>query len=354
MGSVRNQVTSENATVNAMSMYARSYDVKELWSLDILGIHDPIAHKKLKEHEETVFAEFLETVVFNSEGRYEVELPWKKNHAPLVDNKSVAIKRLDSLVTKLKKEERYNEYDNVFKEWQREKIIERVPEEEVDDWGHYLPHRHVVKENSTTVLRPVFDASATQPPHPSLNKCLHKGPNLIEEVPAILLRFQTNNIGVVADIKKAFLQILLKVVFGMCCSPFMLGAVINLHLKNLLSDINSNKESVFTRSAIEKLLSSFYVDNCVTSINTIDELNDFMFQAKKAMELAGFDLRGWEFSGDNLSENKTPVLGFVCPITLCPRILLQEAWAKNLTWDEDVGIEIKTKFLKWYNNLKNL
>lgn len=42
---------------------------------------------------------------------------------------------------------------------------------------------------------------------PSLNDCLQKGPNLIELVSFILLRFRIGKIGIASDIEKAFLQI---------------------------------------------------------------------------------------------------------------------------------------------------
>lgn len=42
-------------------------------------------------------------------------------------------------------------------------------------------------------------------------------------------------------------------------------------------------------------------------------------------------------------------LGLTCPIVLCPRILLQQAWAHGLSWDEEVN-----RFLKWVKGLKDL
>ncbi|KAF2890893.1 hypothetical protein ILUMI_15280, partial [Ignelater luminosus] len=72
---------------------------------------------------------------------------------------------------------------------------------------HYLPHRPVVKEHSSTKIKPVFDASAREKDRPSLNHCLEKGVNLIELIPTILLRFRDQKIGVVSDIHKGFLQI---------------------------------------------------------------------------------------------------------------------------------------------------
>ena len=61
--------------------------------------------------------EFLKTVSINNEGRYELQLPWAENHAPLADNKSVAIKRLQSTTKRLQTEEKYEAYDAVFQEW---------------------------------------------------------------------------------------------------------------------------------------------------------------------------------------------------------------------------------------------
>jgi len=63
-----------------------------------------------------------------------------------------------------------------------------------------------VKESGTTTVRAVFDASATERGQPSLNQCLEKGVKLIEILQAIL-RFRLHQNGIIADIRKAFMQI---------------------------------------------------------------------------------------------------------------------------------------------------
>jgi len=75
------------------------------------------------------------------------------------------------------------------------------------DEGHYVPNRPVVKESGTTRVRPVFDASAREHGQPSLNQCLEKGVSLIGIIPTIILSVRINQIGIIADIRKAFLQI---------------------------------------------------------------------------------------------------------------------------------------------------
>ncbi|KAJ8979482.1 hypothetical protein NQ317_000358 [Molorchus minor] len=177
-----------------------------LWSLDVLGIYDPTDQKSKKELEQGVWDHFLKTVSINSSGRYEVNMPWIEGHPPLPSNSIIAKTRLDKPMKKLEEDGNYHDYNEVFGEWLDEGIIEEVPEEELDNRGHYLPHRHIIKLSSaTTKLRPVFDASAKEKRHPCLNQCLEKGINFIERIPSLLIRFGLPRIGVISDIKKGFL-----------------------------------------------------------------------------------------------------------------------------------------------------
>ncbi|XP_070515344.1 uncharacterized protein [Cardiocondyla obscurior] len=334
-GKVPEERRKYNVVTTAMSLFVNNVTVSDLWSLDVLGIRDPIETRTKLEQEADMHETFLKTVRVNKKRRYEIKLPWLQNHPELPQNKKMALSRLQSTIQKLKADNVYMEYDAVFLEWLAEGIIERVPEEEEQNWGHYLPHRHVLKEGSTTKIRPVFDASAKEHASPSLNDCLHKGPNLIELITAILLRFRENSIGIISDIKKAFLQISIdktdrdflrflwydvngkiiiyrhcRVVFGVSSSPFILSAIINLHLNNCLKSLEDFGDDKL-RENIKRLLESFYVNNSITSINSRENLNSFISDAKEIMDRAGFDLRGWEYSHDNSLNNQTTVLGIL-------------------------------------------
>ena len=418
--------TKTTSTMIVTSMFSKDLDVSQLWSLDILGITDPGERKLKKEMELATMQHFLKTLYVNSEGRYEVTMPWIEGHAPVPSNLKVARTRLDSLVNKLNKDGYYEEYCQVLYEWLAEGIIEAVPDSELQNESHYLPHRHVVKLSSaTTKVRPVFDASAKEKGFPSLNQCLEKGINLIELVPSILIRFRLSKIGVVSDIRKAFLQISLcstdrdflrflwyekgqmkvyrhtRVVFGVTCSPFLLGAVIAYHLHKILRDNENDKLSKYSDAVILKLMKSFYVDNCVTSVNSNEELNQFIHEASTLMSEAKFDLRGWEhtmledtdekisltpvlglywdrkydylelsptcFKNTNLDNNmitKRTILsvvhsvfdpiGFTCPVLLCPKLLLQRTWTTKISWDEEVPEDMKIKFIQWTSELHRL
>jgi hypothetical protein len=166
----------------------------------------------------------------------------------------LAKKRLENVLRKLEESKLKAAYDEVFVDWLQEGIIEEIPMSQWDE-GHYLPHRPIVKETGTTRVRSVFDASARECGQPSLNQCLEKGMNVIEIIPALLLCFRLHQIGIVMDIRKAFLQISLcgedkdflrflwidaegalkifrhaRVAFGVTSGLFLLGAVIDFHL----------------------------------------------------------------------------------------------------------------------------
>ncbi|XP_071577027.1 uncharacterized protein [Temnothorax nylanderi] len=403
----------EDTTLMVVSMFTREENITDLWKLDTLGITDPILKKTEDIHQADVRETFRQTIKINTNGRYEVLLPWKEDYLPLADNKSSAIKRLESTTRRLRTQDLYDAYQQVFEDWLSEGIIEKVPDKEVKNMAYYLPHRSVIKENSTTKIRPVFDASATGENSPSLNHCLETGPNLIEQIPRILLRFRRRKIGITADIRKAFLQISIspedrdvlrflwwkkshpeemevyrhrRVVFGVSSSPFLLGATIEYHLKKALHQAKTEKE----KEIIRHLMKSFYVDNCVTSVDSKSEATEFEVVARRVMDEGKFDLRGWEYTGEE--DKSTSILGLLwdkeqdtlrltpalelrttlpvtkrsilsaaqrifdpigvsSPISLKPKLLLQKLWSCKINWDNEVPEDVKTDFNNWLQQL---
>ncbi|GFS52652.1 integrase catalytic domain-containing protein [Trichonephila clavipes] len=173
------------------SLFTNRDKISDLWELDSLGIKDPSEKKSKLELQDLALKHFENTVLRDDEGRYIVSIPWIEGNEKLEDHYSLAKGRLEKTVKTLKFTGRLFDYEQVFVDWEKEGIIEKIAQDEPKNGGkfHYLPHRPVFKENSTTKIRPVFDGSAHHGKSCSLNDCVEKGPNLIEMIPAILNRF---------------------------------------------------------------------------------------------------------------------------------------------------------------------
>jgi hypothetical protein len=273
--------------------------------------------------ESPVFTKFAEQLNMK-DGRYEVALPWKSDASQLVDNFEGAFGRLKSLTRKLNKDSQLRErYDAVFQEMEAEHIVEEVPSDQVDSQypTFYLPHRPVVRESSTsTKVRPVFDASAKGPNNISLNDCLETGPNLVPCLVDILLRFRRWPVAVVADIKKAFLQIscrkedqdvhrfllesdggglrimrILRVPFGNRSSPFILNATIKCHLAKFAET-----------SVVRELKENLYVDDWLSGANSEAEAKSNVEEAIRIMSQANMDLTKWESNRSFVVDKSEP------------------------------------------------
>ncbi|XP_047988456.1 uncharacterized protein LOC125228052 [Leguminivora glycinivorella] len=391
--------------------------ISELWDLETLGIRDPAEVANKAKTDTVIMDQFRDSIKINDEGRYEVDLPWKPNLGELLDDKHLAEKRLMSTTQKLEKLKEFDNYGHVFEDWLNDGIIE-----EVDDASkpkHYLCHHAVIKNTSlTTRVRPVFDASARDYNGNSLNSFLEKGFNCLELIPKLLIKFRKHAIGITSDIKKAFLQISLKkedrqylsflwwknnerkefityrhcrVVFGVTCSPFLLSATINYHLEKYTEEF---------KDTAKRLRDSFYVDNCVISLESEEEAETFIEEAKRVMSDAKFHLRGWVTTpmskcietisnennlsvlglmwdvnidqlfcnvnfahGTGIKENVTkrsllsitqkvfdPV-GLACPVTLVPKLILQKTWNLRLSWDSELPDNLQKEFLEWSKHI---
>ncbi|GFQ98981.1 DUF1758 domain-containing protein [Trichonephila clavata] len=119
--------TGEGRSANEvlLSLYVSDLKICDLWSLDSLGIKEPSISQSKSEIVEAVKEHFVRSLRRDDEGRYQVSLPWSEVH-PELSNRNIAERRLKSCVRSLQKRNCLQEYENIFKEWVFEKIIEPV------------------------------------------------------------------------------------------------------------------------------------------------------------------------------------------------------------------------------------
>jgi len=164
IGKLPKEPKRSDAVTTVITMFVQEASLCDLWSLDTIGITDSIEKTSRLERDKRTREFLIELARRNANGRYEVRLPWAEDRVPISSNYDIARNRLKKCLDKLTNENLLEEYDSVFKKWLAEGVIEKVPDEETNNFGHYLPHRPVIKSHSTTRIRPVFDAPTTKAP----------------------------------------------------------------------------------------------------------------------------------------------------------------------------------------------
>ena len=175
-----------------------------------------------------------------------------------------------------------------------------------------------------------------------------------------------------------------RIVFGLTCSPFILGAGLEYHFLNISRAVTEKYYSHWSKEIIKRLSKLFYVENCTTSVKSTTELNNFISVSKAVIKQGGFGLRGWEYTHDTSKKETTLVLGimfnkehdtisinsslvkdegdgiitkrsilsaahkifnpigFTCPVTLLPKLMLKKLHKKKIDWDVSVDEPIKS------------
>ena len=175
---------------------------KEFFYLETIGI---------KPNETSVYEHFLDSIRFDGQ-KYVVKLPFRESAPLLPDNYQLSVKRLNSMLSRLRKQpELLKEYDEIVRNQTKKGILEDVDlnAPTVVSKTHYLPHHPVIRDDKdTTRVRIVFDASAKVTQNsPSLNNVLHVGPSLIPKIVDILIRCRWYRLLLIGDIEKAFLNV---------------------------------------------------------------------------------------------------------------------------------------------------
>ncbi|GBN88371.1 hypothetical protein AVEN_242099-1 [Araneus ventricosus] len=309
-----NFVISERELVSA--------EVRRFWELESLGIRGDGIDTGLNEQD--ILKEFDESIQF-VDNRYCVKLPWKEGmQEKLGTNRQVALRRFNGLVERFKRDpELYREYGEVINGYLEEGIVERCTSERLtDESSFYLPHHAVVRDDKVSSrLRIVFDGASHAEGQYSLNDCLNTGPNLYPNLFELLIKFRENAVTYIADIRQAFLQILIdaedrpftrffwkedlnsdkltvlnftRVLFGLTPSPYLLAATLKYHFEKNID--------LFPETC-ESLLKSFWVDDLVGGADYVEQALKTTTESVKILKDAGMILRKWQTNSKELRED---------------------------------------------------
>lgn len=242
--------------------------------------------------------------------RYEAGLLWRSDDVTMPDNRAQALSRLINLEKKLdRNEEQRKEYGRQVDNLIQAGYAEKVDTPSVSNKTWYLPHFAVVHPQKGKI-RLVFDAAAKSGGK-SLNDALLAGPDLLQSLFGVLIRFREGRIGVVADIKEMFLQIkvteqdrdslrflwrgedrkkppieyrMTSLIFGAACSP-----ATAIYVKNRNADCHKEEHPEVATATVR----NFYMDDYLGAFSNENEAKSVINAMHKVHLKASFDLRGW-------------------------------------------------------------
>ena len=247
------------------------------------------------------------------DGRYEVGLIWKDSSTALPNNRVVAEKRLELLEKRLEKDPQLQiKYAETIENDLQKGCVKKLEDQELaaaDAHEWYLPHHAVLHPHKPGKVRRVGDAAARYQ-GTSLNDCLSSGPDLLNSLVGILMRFRQESIALSADIEAMFNQVAVpegdqlvlrflwrkkpsdkvdfyqyvRHIFGAKCSP----TCSNYALRRTAQD---NKDSF--RLEAEVVERNFYVDDLFKSVPSLLEACNLQAGLVKLLSLGGFNLTKW-------------------------------------------------------------
>ena len=247
------------------------------------------------------------------DGHYVMPLPLKPGFLALPNNRQLCEKRLHQLKRRFQKNPKFmHDYVEYMKEV-LENWAERVPHQNLlnplNKPVNYVPHTGVYHPKKPEKIRVVFDCSAEYG-GVSLNDYLLTGPNLMNGMVGVMLRFRKEEVALMADIQSMFCQFFMEEscrdllrflwwedgdmskpiveyrmivhLFGAASSP----GCANFGLKRAADD----GEAEFGADAADFVRLDFYMDDGLTSVGTVEEAVSLIERSRALCSKAGLRL----------------------------------------------------------------
>ncbi|XP_028399264.1 uncharacterized protein LOC114522722 [Dendronephthya gigantea] len=190
-------------------------DMTDFWTTESMGVEGNMCSCESKKLSpvEAYEAKIIEQSCKKIGNKWLVSYPWVKDASELPDNRSQAEKKLETTERRLAKNPDHAEaYDKQMREMSEMNFSRKLSSEELKSYKgptHYISHHEVVRpEKKSTPIRIVFNSSASYKGH-RLNDYWMKGPDLLNNLFGVLLRFRENEVAINADISKMYHRILI-------------------------------------------------------------------------------------------------------------------------------------------------
>ena len=433
-GPTGNQPVQTNETqVNFITNEELDKRITALWKTDFPD--SMTSNKVAPSIEDKRVLDHLEKTRKTSEGRYMFAMPWNIDVSSVDSNYKVAEKRAELLRRKLISDDMLRDgYVKAIRKYldndYAKKLDDSVNKAEKGTW--YIPHHAVVNEKKRKV-RVVFDCAAKYKGC-SLNDLLYQGPDLVNSLVGILLRFRMKNIALISDVESMYCRVrvypqderMLRFLWWenedfkkdpsvYCMTSHVFGAkssacVAGFAVQSCIEE--AEKQEKISPDSATLARKNFYVDDFLSSADTTEDAIRIAHEVTRTLAMGGFRLTKWLSNDRKLIESfpreeraeavkemsiddKLPYertlglmldieadvfrfntgikeqpttrrgilsmassifdpIGFLSPVFLIPKLILQRLTREKVGWDESISAEAEESWSKWFTKLGRL
>ncbi|XP_030845109.1 uncharacterized protein LOC115925437 [Strongylocentrotus purpuratus] len=310
--------SSSDGVPKATSSFIDSNDrleeqVSQFWKIEAT---DVLKKDKAVSVNDKKVMEIWERDIQREGAHFQLPVPFRRRPPNLPDNKWSAEQRLKSLARRLQRDQAmYVKYKQGIEDLLRKGYAEEVSEEtrqpkDTPVW--YLPHHPVLNPQKPDKMRIVFDCAAKHQ-GVSLNDAVLQGPDLINNLMGVLLRFRQQPVALMSDIEAMFHQVRVPpedrdvlrflwwkdgdfnkepLVYRMCVHLFG-GTWSPSVCSHALRQTARNGDGNGKVEASKAILENFYVDDCLVSVENEETAVKLAADLMVLLSEGGFRLTKW-------------------------------------------------------------
>ena len=274
----------------------------------------PIGGKQYTMQQERELA-LIDDGLSHEEGKWTSKYPWIRDPQELPDNYGAASAMLRSLERRLSKNSNHmNIYSDQIQDMIHRKVAQKIESSTLFSYSgpiYYLSHHEVLKPDSeSTPCRIVFNSSSKFKGH-VLNEYWAKGPDLLNNLLGVLIRFREKSIAIAGDIRKMYHSVAISEldqhthrflwrdmdssrqpdVYKINCVSFgdkPAGAIASLALRKT-AEMSQHEFP----TASETIRNNSYVDDILGSYDSEEEANRISEEIDTILSKGGFSIKNW-------------------------------------------------------------
>ena len=428
--------------------YATPVELTDFWKTEVMGVEvkpcicDADKLSQIEREE----AEIISNSCKKIGDQWLVPYPWKKNPRLLPDNKAVATKRLEATERRLKKNpEHATAYNKQMNKMCEMGFARKLTEDELTSYQgpvHYISHHKIVRPgNRSTPIRIVFNSSSSYQGH-VLNDYWMKGPDLLNDLFGVILRFRERECALMGDLSKMYHRVLIPEVPDQHVHRYLWRNMEterppDVYVKTVLTfgdkpapamaqialRKTAEEGEEFYPEAAKVLKEDVYMDDICHSENTVQETRKVAEDLDKILMKGGFSVKNWKSNKpltpvkEDSSEEETKVfhttspgeedsvlgtawnsatdtislkvrsdllklsatdhqrmeeikltkrmllrniakiydpIGLAAALTIRAKIRMQELWRMGFDWDDELPLQVKTKWVQLLDEMQEL